>query len=88
MPVSSTFSLSARSKRRRAGRKKAGELAPKLAANKPHQDGAPAKQPTKTLEQRIADPRDDIIKTLASQITDSLVADLSNEGTDEDEVVA
>ncbi|KAI9615961.1 hypothetical protein H4Q26_011213 [Puccinia striiformis f. sp. tritici PST-130] len=62
--------------------------APKLAANKPHQDGAPAKQPTKTLEQRIADPRDDIIKTLASQITDSLVADLSNEGTDEDEVVA
>ncbi|KAI7964673.1 hypothetical protein MJO29_002771 [Puccinia striiformis f. sp. tritici] len=83
-----TFSLSARSKRRRAGRKKAGELAPKLAANKPHQDGAPAKQPTKTLEQRIADPKDNIIKTLASRITDSLVADLSNEGTDEDEVVA
>ncbi|KAI9619172.1 hypothetical protein H4Q26_011852 [Puccinia striiformis f. sp. tritici PST-130] len=31
---------------------------------------------------------DNIIKTLASRITDSLVADLSNEGTDEDEVVA
>ncbi|KNE99904.1 hypothetical protein PSTG_06757 [Puccinia striiformis f. sp. tritici PST-78] len=62
--------------------------APKLAANQPHQDGAPAKQPTKTLVQRIADPKDNIIRSLTSRITDSLVADLSNKGTNENEVFA
>ncbi|POW06867.1 hypothetical protein PSHT_10174 [Puccinia striiformis] len=68
-----TFSLSARSKRRRAGRKRAGELAPKLEAAKSHQDGQLSKPPTKTLALRIADPKDDIVRKLASRITDTLV---------------
>ncbi|KAH9460487.1 hypothetical protein Pst134EB_008659 [Puccinia striiformis f. sp. tritici] len=55
------------SKRRRAGRRQAGELAPKLEATNLHQDGSPAKQPTKTLVQRIADTKDDdIVRKLAS----------------------
>ncbi|KAH9462587.1 hypothetical protein MJO28_002649 [Puccinia striiformis f. sp. tritici] len=88
MFTSTTFSLSARSKRRRAGRKKAGELAPKLEAAKPHQDGQLSKQPTRTLAQRIDDPKDEVIRKLASRITDTLVADISNAGTDEDQVGA
>ncbi|KAI7964070.1 hypothetical protein MJO29_004497 [Puccinia striiformis f. sp. tritici] len=41
--------------------------APKLEATKLHQDGSPAKQPTKTLVQRIADTKDDdILRKLAS----------------------
>ncbi|KAI9623858.1 hypothetical protein H4Q26_017134 [Puccinia striiformis f. sp. tritici PST-130] len=61
--MNSTFSLSARSKRRRAGRKQAGELAPKLEAAKSHQDGQLSKPPTKTLALRIADPKDDIVRS-------------------------
>ncbi|KAI9619724.1 hypothetical protein H4Q26_014106 [Puccinia striiformis f. sp. tritici PST-130] len=67
------FSLSARSKQRRAGRKQAGELAPKLEAAKSHQDGQLSKPPTKTLALRIADPKDDIVRKLASRITNTLV---------------
>ncbi|KAI9603472.1 hypothetical protein KEM48_001484 [Puccinia striiformis f. sp. tritici PST-130] len=81
-------SLSARSKRRRAGRKSAGELAPKLEAAQSNQDERLSTQATKTLALRIADPKDDIVRNLASRITDRLVADLSNVGTNEDEVVA
>ncbi|KAI9601086.1 hypothetical protein H4Q26_000885 [Puccinia striiformis f. sp. tritici PST-130] len=63
--------------------------APKLAANQAHQDGAPAKQPTKPwCNGEIADPKDNIIRSLTSRITDSLVADLSNKGTNENEVFA
>ncbi|KAH9470007.1 hypothetical protein Pst134EA_007272 [Puccinia striiformis f. sp. tritici] len=87
-PGCQTFSLSARSKRRRAGRKRAGELAPKLEAAKSHQDGQLSKPSTKTLALRIADPKEDIVRKLASRITDTLVEDLSSPGTNEDEVFA
>ncbi|KAI7957506.1 hypothetical protein MJO28_004601 [Puccinia striiformis f. sp. tritici] len=83
-----TFSLSARSKRRRAGRKRAGELAPKLEATKSHQDGPPVNQTAKTLAHRIVDPKVEAIRKLASRITDALVADISNVGTNEDEAGA
>ncbi|KNF05057.1 hypothetical protein PSTG_01687 [Puccinia striiformis f. sp. tritici PST-78] len=83
-----TFSLSAPSKRRRAGRKHAGELAPKLEATKPHQDGTLWKQTTKTLAQRIVDPKDKVVRKLASRITDTLVADISNIGAIEDKAGA
>ncbi|KAH9456151.1 hypothetical protein Pst134EB_012355 [Puccinia striiformis f. sp. tritici] len=53
--------------------KRAGELAPKLEAAKSHQDGQLLKPPTKTLALRIADPKDDIVRKLASRITDTLV---------------
>ncbi|KAH9464449.1 hypothetical protein Pst134EB_003983 [Puccinia striiformis f. sp. tritici] len=83
-----TFSLSARSKRRRAGRKRAGELAPKLKATKPQQDGTPVNQTAKTLAHRIVDPKVEVIRKLASRITDALAADISNVGTNEDEAGA
>ncbi|KAI9627267.1 hypothetical protein KEM48_009892 [Puccinia striiformis f. sp. tritici PST-130] len=83
-----TFSLSAPSKRRRARRKHAGELAPKLEATKPHQDGTLWKQTTKTLAQRIVDPKEEVIRKLASRITDTLVADISNIGAIEDKAAA
>ncbi|KAH9443766.1 hypothetical protein Pst134EB_026159 [Puccinia striiformis f. sp. tritici] len=47
--------------------------APKLEAAKSHQDGQLSKPPTKTLALRIADPKDDIVRKLASRITDTLV---------------
>ncbi|KAH9443769.1 hypothetical protein Pst134EB_026163 [Puccinia striiformis f. sp. tritici] len=83
-----TFSLSAPSKRRRAGRKHAGELAPKLEATKPHQDKTLSKQTTKTLAQCIVDPKDKVVRKLASRITDTLVADISNIGAIEDKAGA
>ncbi|KAI9616373.1 hypothetical protein H4Q26_010763 [Puccinia striiformis f. sp. tritici PST-130] len=110
MENKSQANLSARSKRRRAGRKRAGELAPKLEAANSHREEQLSKRTTKTLALRIADPKEDIVRTLASQITDSLVAgefaradpkvpsqpsdpsiprlDISNEGTNEDEIGA
>ncbi|KAH9456652.1 hypothetical protein Pst134EB_012856 [Puccinia striiformis f. sp. tritici] len=78
----------ARSKRRRAGRKRAGELAPKLEATKPQQDGTPLNQTAKTLAHRIADPKVEVIRKLASRITNALAADISNVGTNEDEAGA
>ncbi|KAI9631647.1 hypothetical protein KEM48_014650 [Puccinia striiformis f. sp. tritici PST-130] len=83
-----TSALSARSKRRRAGRKRAGELAPKLEATKPQQDRTPLNQTAKTLAHRIADPKVEVIRKLASRITDALAADISNVGTNEDEAGA
>ncbi|KAH9458617.1 hypothetical protein Pst134EB_010915 [Puccinia striiformis f. sp. tritici] len=85
-PKCQTFSLSARSKQRRAGRKRAGELAPKLEATKSHQDGLPVNQTAKTLAHRIVDPKVEAIRKLASRITDALVADISNVRTNEDDV--
>ncbi|KAI9627854.1 hypothetical protein H4Q26_017177 [Puccinia striiformis f. sp. tritici PST-130] len=110
-----TFSLSARSKRRRAGRKKAGELAPKLEAAKPHQDGQLSKQPTRTLGATVTStiPRTRLLgnsqaesPTLSWQVSSlqsyptGLITqsgtltrliprlDISNAGTDEDQVGA
>ncbi|POV99389.1 hypothetical protein PSTT_13837 [Puccinia striiformis] len=83
--ICQTFSLSARSKRRRAGRKRAGELAPKLEAIKPQHDRTPLNQTAKTLAHRIVDPKDAVIRKLANRITDALVADISNVGTNEDQ---
>ncbi|KAH9466970.1 hypothetical protein KEM48_014557 [Puccinia striiformis f. sp. tritici PST-130] len=62
--------------------------APKLEAAKSHQDGQLSKPPTKTLALRIADPKDDIVRKLASRITNTLVEDLTSPGTNEDEVFA
>ncbi|KAH9457504.1 hypothetical protein Pst134EA_021378 [Puccinia striiformis f. sp. tritici] len=62
--------------------------APKLEAIKPHQDGTLSKQTTRTLAQRIVDPKDEVIRKLASRITDTLVADISNTGAIEDEAGA
>ncbi|KAI9629061.1 hypothetical protein H4Q26_018320 [Puccinia striiformis f. sp. tritici PST-130] len=72
--ICQTFSLSARSKRRRAGRKRAGELAPKLEAIKPQHNRTPLNQTAKTLAHRIVDPKDAVIRKLANRITDALVA--------------
>ncbi|KAI9627433.1 hypothetical protein KEM48_009839 [Puccinia striiformis f. sp. tritici PST-130] len=58
--------------------------APKLEAAKSHQDGQLSKPPTKTLALRIADPKDDIVRKLASP---SQIA-LWIPGTNEDKVFA
>ncbi|KAI9619534.1 hypothetical protein H4Q26_018379 [Puccinia striiformis f. sp. tritici PST-130] len=62
--------------------------APKLEATKPQQDGTPLNQTAKTLAHRIADPKVEVIRKLASRITDALAADISNVGTNEDEAGA
>ncbi|KAI9602945.1 hypothetical protein KEM48_002471 [Puccinia striiformis f. sp. tritici PST-130] len=82
--------------------------APKLEAANLHREEQLLKHTTKTLALRISEPKEDIVRTLASQITNSLVAgefaqadaktpsqpsnpsipqlDLSNKGTNKDEV--
>ncbi|POV94345.1 hypothetical protein PSHT_16273 [Puccinia striiformis] len=60
----------------------------KLEATEPHQDGTLWKQTTKTLAQRIVDPKEEVIRKLASRITDTLVADISNIGAIEDKAAA
>ncbi|KAI9611109.1 hypothetical protein H4Q26_008958 [Puccinia striiformis f. sp. tritici PST-130] len=53
--------------------------APKLEATNLHQDGSPAKQPTKTLVQRIADTKDDDIQIPSNMSTTNPMFQLSED---------
>ncbi|KAI9605369.1 hypothetical protein KEM48_002310 [Puccinia striiformis f. sp. tritici PST-130] len=93
-----TFSLSARSTRRRAGQKQAGEL---VWHRDFHLPSTKARSCSISLRQTaikaidkdsgpssIANPKDNLIRKLARRLTDTLVAELSNVGTNEDKTSA